>query len=269
MSDVSGTPETQVHTTTPAPGVLQIVLDGPVRRNALGNGAIRGLDDAVHEAADDEVRAVVLTGTGGHFCAGADLKAPRMPGRGVAGPAKRLGLLQGTVDRLHRLPKPVLAAVEGAAVGIGWSYALACDMTVAGEGAFFASPFVERGLVPDGGCAWFLAQAVGTRRAAELTMLGERLPAARAEALGLVNRVVPDGSALQEALELAVRLAAGAPDALMLTKRMLTAAGNSPSLRDYLDQEWLAAALDLTGPDPVEGVAAFRERRAPDFSGHR
>lgn len=269
MSEPSAPHETQVHRTTPSAGVLQIALDGPARRNALGNGTVTGLANAVDAAYDDAVRAVVLTGTGGHFCAGADLKAPRMPGRGVTGPAKRLGVMHGTLDALHRLPKPVIAAVEGAAVGIGWSYVLACDLTVAGDGAFFAAPFVDRGLVPDGGCAWFLARAVGARRAAELTMLGERVPAARAQGLGLVNRVVADGGALREALELADRLAAGPPDALMLTKRMLTAAGNSPSLRDYLDQEWLAAALGLSGPDAEEGVTAFREHRRPDFTRNR
>jgi len=120
--------------------------------------------------------------------------------------------------------------------------------------------------VPDGGSAWFLTRAIGPQRAAELLMLPDRLPAARAEALGLVNRVVPTGTALAEALQLARRLVEGAPDALSLTKRLLAMAERTPSYRDFLDQEWATAALALHGPDVVEGRTAFIEGRAPNFN---
>jgi 2-(1,2-epoxy-1,2-dihydrophenyl)acetyl-CoA isomerase len=160
----------------------------------------------------------------------------------------------------------VIAAVEGGAVGVAWSLALACDLTVAGADAYFLAPFTQRGLVPDGGSAWFLTRAIGPQRAAELLMLPDRLPAARAEALGLVNRVVPTGAALTEALELARRLVEGAPDALSLTKRLLAMAERTPSYRDFLDQEWATAALALHGPDVVEGRTAFIEGRAPNFN---
>jgi 2-(1,2-epoxy-1,2-dihydrophenyl)acetyl-CoA isomerase len=258
--------ETRVLTDRPEPDVLRITLDGPRRRNAIGRDAFRDLEGAVRLAWEDDVRAVVVTGAAGYFCSGADLRSSVTPGPGVGGGAKVLTTAHRWLDDLRRAPKPVVAAVEGGAVGIGWSLALACDLTVAAEDAYFLSPFLERGLVPDGGCAWFLTQALGQRRAAELLMLSKRLPATRAEQLGLVNRLVAPGTAEQEALALAVRLASGPPDALMLTKRLLLSAGESAGYRELLDQEWLAVALDLHSPDRAEGRAAFLERRAPDFS---
>lgn len=258
--------ETGVLVEHPAPGVLQITLDGARRRNALGRSTTVRLERAIRQAYEETVRVVVLTGAGDSFCAGADLRTAAQGGLGVGGRARGLVDAHRWLDDLRRVPKPVVAAVEGGAVGFGWSLALACDLTVAGQEAYFLSPFVERGLVPDGGCAWFLAQAVGTRRAAELLLLSERVSAARAEQLGLVNRVVATGDALREALALAVRLTQGSPDALMLTKRLLTTAGDHPTYRTFLEHEWPHAALAMNGPDWEEGRAAFLERRAPDFT---
>jgi len=259
---------TRVVVEQPSDAITVITMDGPARRNALARSTMEDLGSAVRAAAEDaRVRAVVVTGAGGFFSAGADLKAAGGPtGTGVGAPAERLATIQDTLDRVHRMPKPVIAAVEGGAVGVAWSLALACDLTVAGADAYFLAPFTQRGLVPDGGSAWFLVRAVGPQRAAELLMLPGRLPAARAEALGLVNRVVPTGTALAEALELARRLVEGAPDALSLTKRLLAMAERTPSYRDFLDQEWATAALAMYGPDVVEGRTAFIEGRAPNFS---
>jgi 2-(1,2-epoxy-1,2-dihydrophenyl)acetyl-CoA isomerase len=259
---------TRIVVDKPSDAITVITMDGPARRNALAGSAMADLGSAFRAAAEDHhVRAVVVTGAGGFFSAGADLKAVgSSSGTGVGAPAERLAVIQEALDRVHRMPKPVIAAVEGGAVGVAWSLALACDLTVAGADAYFLAPFTQRGLVPDGGSAWFLTRAIGPQRAAELLMLPDRLPAARAEALGLVNRVVPTGAALTEALELARRLVEGAPDALSLTKRLLAMAERTPSYRDFLDQEWATAALALHGPDVVEGRTAFIEGRAPDFN---
>ena len=248
--------------------ITVITMDGPARRNAMAGSTMADLGSALRAAAEDHrVRAVVITGAGGFFSAGADLKAVgASSGTGVGAPAERLAVIQDVLDLIHRMPKPVIAAVEGGAVGVAWSLALACDLTVAGADAYFLAPFTQRGLVPDGGSAWFLTRAIGPQRAAELLMLPDRLPAARAEALGLVNRVVPTGTALAEALDLAGRLVEGAPDALSLTKRLLAMAERTPSYRDFLDQEWTTAALAMHGPDVVEGRTAFIEGRAPNFN---
>jgi 2-(1,2-epoxy-1,2-dihydrophenyl)acetyl-CoA isomerase len=257
---------TTVEVTIAGPGVSVITLDGPHRRNALAHPTMLALDSAVARVfEDDSVRAVVLTGAGGFFSAGGDLKSPRTQGRGVGAPATRLGVIQHTLDMLHRRPKPVIAAVEGGAVGVGWSLVLSCDLVIAAADAYFLAPFTERGLVPDGGIAWFLVRALGRQRAARLLMLPERLPALHAAELGLVNEIVPNDAALDAAVALADRLAAGPPDALALTKRLLHAAEGTPSYRDFLDREWTAAALAMHGPDLAEGIAAFTERRPPDF----
>lgn len=257
---------TTVDVTMAGPGVGVITLDGPRRRNALAQPTMMALDNAVARVFDDEsVRAVVLTGAGGFFSGGGDLKSPRGQGRGVGAPAGRLGVIQHTLDLLHRRTKPVIAAVEGGAVGVGWSLVLACDLAIAADDAYFLAPFTERGLVPDGGIAWFLVRALGRRRAARLLMLPERLPAGQAAKLGLVNEIVPKDTALDAAVSLAARLAAGPPDALALTKRLLHAAEATSSYRDFLDLEWTAAALAMHGPDLAEGLAAFAERRPPEF----
>ena len=265
--------ETRVRTEISAPGVLTITFDGPARRNAISGRTGDELLAAVRRAhADVEIRAVVLCGVGGFFSAGGDLKAPPPgpeAGKGVGARGHRLSIFQESLDVLHRTGKPVLAAVEGGAIGVGWSFVLACDLVVAAEDAYFCAPFTERGLVPDGGAAWFLVRALGRRRAAELMLLADRIAAPQAQELGLVNRVVPPGKALTETLALAERLATGAPDALAFTKRLLTAAEHTPNLRDFLDHEWATAALTLLGPDVVEGRAAFAEKRPPDFTNHR
>jgi len=246
--------------------VRVITVDGPKRRNALASSTVEALDAAVSAAFDDEgVRAMVLTGAGGFFCAGADLKAPPALGKGVGAPAARLAMIHHILDMLHRRPKPVVAAVEGGAVGVGWSLVLACDFTIAAQDAYFLAPFAGLGIVPDGGIAWFLSRAIGRQRAARLLMLPERLPAGDARELGLVNEIVPPGEALGTAVEWAQRLAAGARDATALTKMLLRAAENTPSYRDFLDHEWVTAALALNGPDAAEGRAAFAERRLPNF----
>lgn len=247
------------------PGVAVVSLNRPERRNALGWQSWTELGDALTRIRDDDgCRAVVLTGVGGTFCSGGDVTSSPSAGRGVGAPAARLLVGQRVLTALLQLPKPVVAAVEGAAAGVGLSLALACDLVVAAADAVLLAPFAQRGLVPDGGAAWFLVRAVGRQRAAELLLLGERWSAAQAGAAGLVNRVVDPGEALSTARSWAARLAAGSADALSLTKGMLRGALDVPFER-FLELEWVTAALELTGPDALEGRTAFTEKRHPVF----
>jgi 2-(1,2-epoxy-1,2-dihydrophenyl)acetyl-CoA isomerase len=256
----------QVLIERPEAGVVVLTLNRPAARNAVDWQTWELLGAAVTELADDDsCRAVVLTGAGGTFCAGGDVKSGPSRGSGLGAPAARLRIGQRVLDGLLKLPKPVLAAVEGPAVGIGWSLALACDLVLAARDATFGAPFVLRGLVPDGGAAWFLTRAVGRQRAAALLLTGEPLPAVEAAQIGLVSRLTDPGATLPVATELAGRLARGPAEALRLTKDMMRAAVDLP-LERFLEVEWLAATLDLTGPDAAEGRAAFVEKRDPDFS---
>lgn len=258
--------EAEVLVDRPEPGVTVLTLNRPAARNAMAWQTWEELGVAVTETAhDDACRAVVLTGAGGAFCAGGDVKTSPSRGTGLGGPAARLLVGQRVLEDLLKLPKPVLAAVEGPAVGIGWSLALACDLVVAARDVTFAAPFVLRGLVPDGGAAWFLARALGRQRAAALLLTGDRLTAPEAAGAGLVSRICEPGAALETATDLASQLARGPAEALRLTKGMIRAALDL-TLERFLEVEWLSATLDITGPDAAEGRAAFVEKRDPDFS---
>lgn len=258
--------ERVVHISRPEAAVAVITLDRPAARNALNWQSWGELAAALAEIeGDDDCRAVILTGTGGYFCAGGDIKSSPVRGKGLSAPAARLSAGHKVLLSLVNLPKPVIAAVEGPAFGAGWSLALACDIVVAADDAVFSAAFVLRGLVPDVGAAWFLQRALGRQRASRLLFTGQRLSAVEAEGYGLVSETSPPGQALDEAMALAQRLAAGAPEALRLTKGLVRGAQDLP-LERFLDLEWLSFTLDSTGPDAAEGRAAFREKREPDFS---
>jgi 2-(1,2-epoxy-1,2-dihydrophenyl)acetyl-CoA isomerase len=256
---------TQVFVDVGESGIGVITLDGPRRRNAIGNLTVDQLEVAVRRVWEDDCHVVVLTGAHGFFSSGGDLKGGlRAEGSGVGANAHVLRGLGASFSTMRRLPKPTIAAVEGGAVGVGWSLAMTCDLIVAAEDAFFIAPFVDRGTVPDGGLAWFLTHAIGEKRAARLVMLPEKLPAPEAAGMGLVSQTVPSGAALAEALAMAERLARGPRDALALTKRSLTAAAQTDSFEGFLNTEWMAAALAVSGPEFAAGVRAFRRR--PDTS---
>lgn len=255
----------EVHVERHANGVAVVTIDRPGSRNALGWETWRQLLVALEESeADDAVRVVVLTGAGGCFSAGGDMKSSPAAGEDVFAPSARLRLGHRVVRVLYHLPKPTVAAVEGFALGAGWSLALAADVVVAADDAFFAAPFVQRGLVPDAGAAWFLARRAGHHVAADIIFTGQRVPAPRAAEAGLVSRLVPPRQALPQATELAAVLAAGPADALGLAKRLLRHAADA-DLGRFLDTELLSAALNSYGPDAVEGRAAFVEKREPRF----
>ena len=253
-----------------ADGVARIALNRPEALNAwnaqLGGDLLAALRRA---AEDDAVRALVITGAGRAFSSGADLKDTAID----LTPDGRPDVYKTLTERYHPimhavrdLPKPVIAAVNGAAVGIGCSLALCCDLILAAESAYFLLAFVNIGLVPDGGSSLFLPTRVGMARASELSMLGERLPAARALEWGLINRVVDDERLAAESQRLAARLASGPTRSYAGTKRQLN--------------NWLYARMDeqleleaqiqreMSGSDDfLEGAVAFVERREPRFSG--
>lgn len=220
------------------------------------------------EAADPSVRAIVITGAGRGFSSGADLKAGFDPAEdGRPDIRKELErIYHPVILGIRRLPKPVIAAVNGPAVGIGCSLALACDLAMAAESAFFSLAFVNIGLMPDGGSTALVPPAVGRARAFQMALLGERIPASEALEWGLVNWVHPDERMLEEARSLATRLAAGPTRSYASAKQALNESIYG-SLEAQLELETeLQHALGRTA-DFIEGVAAFIERRAPQFGG--
>jgi 2-(1,2-epoxy-1,2-dihydrophenyl)acetyl-CoA isomerase len=247
--------------------VAVLTLNRPTAMNALDDELVRALAAALESAAADAgVRAVVLQGTGGSFCSGADLKeALSQLGTGVA-LATRLAPFQASIRAIAMAPKPVIAAVDGAAVGFGADLALACDLRLLSDRAYLQEKFVGIGLMPDGGGTFHLSRLVGPGRALELLMLGEKVEAPRALELGLANRVVSASELSREALRLAKHLSEGPPLALAAIKHA-TRAAMSGTLDEALDREASGQAQLLASADLREGVAAWTERRQPVFSG--
>jgi 2-(1,2-epoxy-1,2-dihydrophenyl)acetyl-CoA isomerase len=250
-------------------GELRLTLNRPDVMNAWDKQFGLDLLAAVEQAAsDDEVRAVVITGAGRAFSSGADLRAGFDPT-----PEGHPDVQTVLHERYHpiikgirRMPKPVLAAVNGPAVGIGCSLALACDLIVARESAYFLLAFVNIGLVPDGGSSLLLPERIGLARATEMAMLGERVGAKQALEWGLINRVATDGEFEGVVDELAARLAAGPTASYAGSKRQLN--------------EWLFARMDAqldleasiqqeaaASGDFLEGIQAFLQKRSADFKG--
>jgi 2-(1,2-epoxy-1,2-dihydrophenyl)acetyl-CoA isomerase len=257
-------------------GVLSLTLNRPEAANAITTDQRDRMIDLLADAnARVEVRAVVITATGKHFCTGADLRASRPgPARPEGAPERVVGDVsrmigegaQRLVASVLDCTKPVIAAVNGTAAGIGAHLALACDLVVAVEGARFIEVFVRRGLVPDGGGCWLLPRLIGLQKAKELMFFGDALTAPDAERLGLVNRVVPGDELLELTGEWATRLAAGPTRSLGLAKGLLNRSLDSDRATAFRD-EALAQELNMTTQDANEGVAAFVERRDPVYRG--
>jgi 2-(1,2-epoxy-1,2-dihydrophenyl)acetyl-CoA isomerase len=252
-------------------GAVTLQLNRPQALNAwnaqLGADLLAALAEA---AADEEVRSVVITGAGRAFSSGADLKD--ISG-GDTAPVGRPDVYKTLTERYHpimqtirEMPKPVVASVNGPAVGIGCSLALCCDLILAAESAYFLLAFVNIGLVPDGGSSLFLPTRIGMARATELSMLGERLAADRALEWGLINRVVADAKLAEETAALAARLAAGPTRSYAGTKRQLnnwlyTRMGEQLELEARIQQE-MASSDDF-----LEGAMAFAQKRPARFGG--
>jgi 2-(1,2-epoxy-1,2-dihydrophenyl)acetyl-CoA isomerase len=248
---------------------VKIALNRPERMNAWSDGLSRDLLAVLREvAADETVRAVMLTGNGRAFCSGADLKDGADDA--VAGKLDTYTTLtrwyHPIVTTIREMPKPVLTAVNGPAAGAGLSLALAGDLVVAAESAYFMLAFVGIGLVPDGGASLFVPSRVGFARAAEMAMLGERVSAAKAVDWGLINSAWPDAEFAAKADALVARLAAGPTRSY---------AGSKRELNHWL-YDRMAAHLELeasiqgelaASADFVEGVSAFLQKRPPEFGG--
>ena len=252
-------------------GVAEITLNRPERLNAWTDQFGSELRSAIHsDAADDSVRAVLITGAGRGFSSGADVK--EMLERGSeGGEVPDVGKLlreryHPIIKGIRELPKPVIAAVNGPAVGIGCSLALACDLIWAAESAIFGLAFVNIGLAPDGGSTFLVPAAVGKARALEMALLGEPVSAEQALDWGLINRVVPDGELMDEARGLARRMAVGPTRSYAGSKRML----NNSVMRimdEQLDLEADVQSEMARSADLLEGAAAFVEKREPKFKG--
>lgn len=266
----SDSPESLILHTTDN-GVSWITLNRPEAMNAVTWDQRERIIALLAEAsADPDVRAVVITATGKGFCAGADLRgAPqsatpeRVPGD-VARTIRRGA--QRFIAAILDCEKPVLAAVNGTAAGIGAHLAFACDLVIAAEEAKFIEVFVRRGLVPDGGGAYLLTRLIGPQRAKELMFFGDSVPAAEAERLGLVNRVVPSGELEKTARAWAERLAQGPTRALALTKQLVNDALEADRATAFA-AEAAAQEINMTTRDANEGVASFVERRTPVYRG--
>jgi 2-(1,2-epoxy-1,2-dihydrophenyl)acetyl-CoA isomerase len=250
--------------------VAWLTLNRPEALNALTAQAGRELTVAIDEvAANPDVRVAVLTGAGRGFSSGADLKEGlTRPDGGkpdVATPLREI--FHPLILRLRTLEKPVVAAVNGGAVGIGCSLALAADIVIAAESAYFLMAFANIGFGLDGGASALLVGRVGHARATEMAMLAERVNAQKALEWGLVNRVAPDDALLTVAAELAAKFAAGAPGSYASIKRTLNAAAY-PRLAEVLDLEATLQQERAESADFMEGVLAFVQKRPAEFTGN-
>ena len=245
-------------------GVQWLRLNRPESMNAVNAELRAALAAAVRDAErSPEVRVVVVTGSGRAFCSGADV-------REFASREGAVEAISGEYERiltgLRTMPKPVIAALNGVAAGIGASIAMACDLRYATPEAALVEAFVKIGLTPDGGATWFLPRFIGTAKAFEIMYTGDPLPAADAERFGLYNRVVPADSLEETVRDLAQALARGPAMALAAAKRSVNFSVNS-TFEAALDFEFMLQGVQMQGQDFKEGVTAFLEKRKPEFKG--
>jgi 2-(1,2-epoxy-1,2-dihydrophenyl)acetyl-CoA isomerase len=268
MTDYAGVPGLAV---TLDGGVLRLVIDRPEKRNALNDDMVAAMIDAFSVAGRDEaVRVILLTAAGEHFCSGFDIVSRNDP----SGKRPRAGSIQRRLPhQAHRLiplvletQTPVVCAVRGWAAGIGLNLALAADFTVATEDARFWAPFVERGFTPDSGTTWMLPRRIGEVRARDMLELGRVVSGAEAAAWGMIH-VATAADGFDAAVgDLVGRLGASATVALGLTKWLMHS-GRSASIEEHHRNEAFAMELSSRSEDFREGLAAFQEKRSPDFEG--
>ncbi len=251
-------------------GVLTLTLNRPERLNAISGPMLAALSAELDRAnVDPGIRVVVLTGAGRGFCAGLDLKARADDenSENSAAPDLRLFDLHNTPPLvLHRMDKPVVCALNGAAAGYGMDLALGCDIRIASDQAKLGAVFVRRGVLPESGGTWYLPRLVGWAKAAEIAFMGEVLDAQRSLELGLVNRVVPHDQLADEAAAVAARIASNAPYSVQATKRMMRL-GMDETFEAAVDHTYLQLRPMFGSEDFREGMTAFLERRDPSFKG--
>lgn len=250
--------------------VLVLSNNNVAARNALSPEFYAAVTAALQDAAaDPNVGAIVLTGEGGHFCAGGDLR--QLAKRRELPLEERRAKLEGLHNLIRSVrdcPKPIVAAVEGAAAGAGLSLALACDMLVAARDAVFSVAYVKVGLTPDGGATAFLAEFVSRQVLTELCLTGERLSGERLHALGAVNRLAEPGQALADAVALAVQIATG-PDQAMARIKDLCRQAPRNTLEEQLELEAQHMVQSQGTEESREGIGAFLEKRSPDYTALR
>lgn len=254
----------------PAEGVALATLNRPERLNAITFRMFEEWQELCAQvAADDGVRALVLTGAGRAFCAGLDLaEAATLADMPVAEMMRGQQSWADATAAFHRLPQPVIAAVNGPAAGAGFSLALSADIRLASPAARFNAAFVRIGLSGgDCGSSWFLPRVVGLGRAAEILLTGRFVAADEAAAIGLVNRVVPAEELLRDAVALAEQIATNTPLGVMLTKRVLHQNVDAPSLGAALEVENRNQVLTTRTSDMVEALSAFRDKRPARYTG--
>lgn len=242
--------------------IATVVLNRPRRKNAIDEQMWNSLHEALRSARDnDDVRAIVLEGAGGDFCAGADIS-----GDNDRHPLNRMHAINEIAMLVHEMPKPVVAKVSGVAVGAGWNLALGCDLVVATPDARFSQIFARRGLSVDFGGSWLLPRIVGLQQAKRLVLLGDFVDVHEAQALGLVTWVREADEIDEFAAELARRLASGPPVALAQSKALLNDATDQ-NFRDALEGEARAQSVNFATEDASAAFEAFRNKTDPVFTG--
>jgi len=253
-----------------ADNVATITLNRPDRLNSMPPAMADDIRAAIDHLPGLGARALLITGEGRGFCSGADLAGDRSSGGAVGGGARSRNALRGHYNpmllALANLEIPVVVAVNGPAAGVGCSFALSGDFTIAGKSAYFLQAFVNIGLVPDGGSSWLLPRLIGVPRAAQMMMLGEKISADQAADWGMIYKSVDDADLMSEAKALATRLANG-PTIALGTMRKILRDGLSQSFSDTLDAEAKGQFVAGGTADAVEGIMAFQQKRKTEFKG--
>lgn len=245
-------------------GVFTIQMNRPEKKNALTQNMYQLIAEAMNTAdAEDAAHVLVLRGTSGLFTAGNDISdfRARSTGQADSAPFATAAFFEAVLA----LRKPLIAAVEGFAIGIGCTMLLHCDLVYAAQSAYFSLPFVNLGLCPEFGSSFVLPKLAGHQRAAELFLLGDRFTPEHAKQVGIVNQIFDDDRFMDEVMVIAKQLAAKSPAALMATKKLMRSA-SSQAVREAINTDGEMFAKLLTGPEAREAFIAFAEKRAPDFS---
>jgi 2-(1,2-epoxy-1,2-dihydrophenyl)acetyl-CoA isomerase len=245
-------------------GVKRVTFNNPARRNSVDFETMQRFTEAIKESFEDETRVIVITGAGDSFCAGADLQAGLSGVRDVTTDLREV--INPGVLAMRSLPKPIIARVHGHAAGIGCNYALAADIIVASDQAFFSQAFIKIGLMPDGGGTYFLPRLVGYNKAFELMALGDSVPAQQAFEMGMINRVVAPAELDATVDAMVERLASAPAIALAKIKAGLTN-GLQSNLASALEFEAAGQGECFRSADFIEGVAAFLQKRKAVFTG--